>query len=71
MAALRSRWRSRWPATATAGARPLGPTALLIGGIISIYSPAGLPWPAALLGLWVLGLLAIAAYRRQLGTVVG
>lgn len=47
------------------------PIALLIGGIISIYSPAGLIWPAAILGLWGVGLLAISAYRRRLGTVVG
>jgi hypothetical protein len=46
------------------------PFALLIGGIISIYSPAGLPWPAAFFALWALGLLAIAAYRRRLSTVV-
>jgi hypothetical protein len=45
------------------------PLALLIGGIISIYSPAGLPWPVAFLGLWAVGLLAIAAYRHQLAAV--
>jgi hypothetical protein len=47
------------------------PMALLVGGIISIYSPAGLPWPAAIFGLWLLGLLAIAAYHRRLRAVPG
>jgi hypothetical protein len=45
------------------------PMALLVGGIISIYSPAGLPWPAAFFILWALGLLVAAAYRRQLAGV--
>jgi hypothetical protein len=45
------------------------PIALLIGGIISIYSSAGLVWPAAFLMLWVVGLLTIAAHRHQLATV--
>jgi hypothetical protein len=45
------------------------PMALLVGGIISIYSPAGLPWPAAFFGLWAVGLLAVAAQRHQLAAV--
>jgi hypothetical protein len=40
------------------------PTALLIGGIISVYSLTGLPWPAAFIGLWLTGLLAIAIWRE-------
>jgi hypothetical protein len=47
------------------------PMALLVGGIISIYSPAGLPWPAAIFALWAAGLLVIAAYHRQLRAVPG
>jgi hypothetical protein len=45
------------------------PIALLTGGIVSIYSPAGLPWPVAIIGLWLVGLLAIAAYRHRLRSV--
>ncbi len=47
------------------------PPALLAGGIVSVYSPAGLLWPVAIVGLWLAGLLAIAAWRRQLATVPG
>jgi hypothetical protein len=47
------------------------PLALLTGGIVSVYSPAGLLWPVAIVGLWLAGLLAIAAWRRQLRAVPG
>jgi hypothetical protein len=45
------------------------PFALLVGGIVSAYSLAGLPWVLAIGGLWLVGLLAIQAWRRQLGEV--
>lgn len=56
------------------GAPPLGrgrwvPLALLIGGVVSAYSPAGLVWVVAILGLWLAGLLAIAVWRRRLHEV--
>lgn len=47
------------------------PLAFLIGGIISVFSLPGLPWVAAILGLWLAGLLAIQAWRRQLAAVPG
>lgn len=47
------------------------PLALLTGGVISVYSPAGLVWPIAIVGLWLAGLLAIAAWRHQLASVPG
>ncbi len=40
------------------------PLALLVGGIISVYSLTGLPWPLAFLGLWLAGLLAIEIWRE-------
>lgn len=39
------------------------PLALLAGGIVSVYSVTGLPWPAAFLVLWLVGLAAIRARR--------
>lgn len=33
------------------------PFALLLGGILSVYSVTGLPWPAAIAGLWLFGTL--------------
>jgi hypothetical protein len=45
------------------------PLALLIGGVISAYSPAGLPWVVAIVGLWLVGQLAILARRRELRRV--
>lgn len=39
------------------------PVALLLGGVISVYSLTGLPWPFALLGLWLAG-QAIVLLRR-------
>lgn len=53
---LRPRWR--WV-----------PLALLTGGIISVYSPAGLLWPLAIVGVWLAGLVAIAAWRHRLADV--
>jgi hypothetical protein len=47
------------------------PLALLVGGVISAYSPAGLTWVVAIVGLWLAGLLAIATWRRQLPEVPG
>ncbi|HET9678411.1 MAG TPA: hypothetical protein VFP21_13010 [Solirubrobacterales bacterium] len=47
------------------------PLALLVGGVVSAYSPAGLTWVVAIFGLWLAGLLAIAAWRRQLREVPG
>ncbi len=40
------------------------PAALLLGGIVSVYSVTGLPWPFAFLGLWVAG-LALQRLRRH------
>lgn len=45
------------------------PLALLTGGVVSAYSPAGLSWVVAIVGLWLAGLLAIQAWRRRLGEV--
>jgi hypothetical protein len=45
------------------------PFALLLGGIVSVYSLAGLPWPLAIAGLWLAVLLAKQAGRRQLREV--
>jgi hypothetical protein len=42
------------------------PFALLVGGVVSAYSPAGLTWVIAIFGLWLAGLLAIAVWRRRL-----
>jgi hypothetical protein len=54
---LRARWR--WV-----------PLALLTGGIISVYSPAGLLWPVAIVGVWLAGLLVTKVWRGQLAEVV-
>lgn len=45
------------------------PFALLLGGIVSVYSVAGLPWPLVIAGLWLAGLLAIQAWRGALREV--
>jgi hypothetical protein len=45
------------------------PLALLIGGVISVFSLPGLPWVVAIIGLWLAGLLAIQVWRRQLRAV--
>lgn len=47
------------------------PAALLIGGIISVFSLPGLPWLLAIAGLWIAGLLAVQAWRRKLREVPG
>lgn len=47
------------------------PLALLVGGIVSVYGPAGLLWPVAILGLWVAGRLAILVWRRRLSALPG
>lgn len=49
------------------------PLALLTGGVISAYSPAGLTWVVAIVGLWLAGLLAIEVWNgrfRQVPQVV-
>lgn len=45
------------------------PAALLIGGIASVYSVTGFPWPAAILGLWALGMLVRAIARGEAGGI--
>ncbi len=45
------------------------PLALLVGGIVSDYSPAGLAWVFAVFGLWLAGLLVVAARQRRLHEV--
>lgn len=46
------------------------PLALLLGGILSVYSVAGLPWPLAFGGLW-LTVLAVLQWRRAgIGSLV-
>jgi hypothetical protein len=47
------------------------PLALLVGGVISVFSLPGLPWPLAFLGLWLAGQLAILAWQRRLREVPG
>ncbi|HET8566540.1 MAG TPA: hypothetical protein VFL77_08715 [Solirubrobacterales bacterium] len=47
------------------------PLALLVGGVVSVYSPGGLPWIFAILGIWLAGLLAIEAWHRRLREVPG
>lgn len=45
------------------------PFALLTGGVVSVYSPAGAPWIVAVFALWLTGLFAIRAWRRRLRDV--
>jgi hypothetical protein len=40
------------------------PLALLVGGIVSVYSVTGLPWPAMIAGLWVVGTVGWRIARR-------
>jgi hypothetical protein len=47
------------------------PIALLLGGIVSVYSPAGLLWPLVVAGIWLAGLLAIQVRRGRLREVPG
>ena len=52
-----------------AGRWKWAPLALLVGGIASVYSLAGLPWPAAFLGLWLVVGLAVRLYRDGIRVV--
>lgn len=47
------------------------PFALLLGGVVSVYSLAGLPWPLAFAGLWLAGLLAMEALSGRIREVPG
>lgn len=47
------------------------PLALLVGGVVTAYSPAGLTWVVAIVALWLAGLLVRAAAQRRLGEVPG
>jgi hypothetical protein len=40
------------------------PFALLVGGIVSVYSITGLPWPGAIAGLWLIGTLTQRIVRH-------
>lgn len=46
------------------------PFALLIGGIVSVYSIAGLPWPFVFVGLWLAGIVAMSIRRHDLKGLV-
>jgi hypothetical protein len=46
------------------------PLALLTGGVISDYSPAGLSWVLVIFGVWFAGQVAILAWRRRLREVL-
>jgi hypothetical protein len=39
------------------------PLALIVGGILSVYSVAGLPWPVAFGALWLVGTVALGLRR--------
>jgi hypothetical protein len=45
------------------------PLALLVAGTLSVYSAAGLPWPAAFFGLWLVVRTAIRIYHDGVRTV--
>jgi hypothetical protein len=45
------------------------PLALLLGGILSVYSVAGLPWPVAFGGLWLIVIAALQWRREGLGSL--
>jgi hypothetical protein len=45
------------------------PLALLLGGILSVYSVAGLPWPVAFGGLWLLVTVALQVRRSGIGSL--
>jgi hypothetical protein len=47
------------------------PFALLVAGVVSAYSPAGLAWVVAISAFWLAGLLAMQAWRRRLREVPG
>ena len=40
------------------------PFALLVGGIVSVYSLTGLPWPALIAGIWVVGAVTLRIAHR-------
>ena len=41
------------------------PPALLVAGVLSVYSVPGLVWPAAVIGVWVVGLALERLIRRR------
>ncbi|HEX4668850.1 MAG TPA: hypothetical protein VH275_02590 [Solirubrobacterales bacterium] len=45
------------------------PLALLLGGILSVYSVAGLPWPIAFGGLWLIVTAALQIRRGGIGSL--
>jgi hypothetical protein len=45
------------------------PMALLIAGVVSVYSVNGLPWPVAFLGLWLIARTATHIYRAGIRAV--
>jgi hypothetical protein len=45
------------------------PLALLLGGILSVYSVAGLPWPVAFGGLWLIVIAALQIRRSGIGSL--
>ena len=47
-----------------AGRLRWAPMALLVAGTVSVYSLAGLPWPAAFFGLWIAAQTVIQIYRN-------
>jgi hypothetical protein len=46
------------------------PLALLLAGIVSVYSLAGLPWPAAFIGLWLVGQAATGFRAGRHGRIL-
>jgi hypothetical protein len=48
------------------------PFALLTGGVVSVYSVTGLPWPLVLIGLWLVGMAWLRISNRGVrGAVSG
>jgi hypothetical protein len=45
------------------------PMALLVAGTVSVYSVAGLPWPVAFLGLWLVVRLAVRIHQSSVRAV--
>jgi len=45
------------------------PLAILVGGIASVYSVTGFPWPAMIAGIWLVGLLIQAVRRGEAGRI--
>ncbi len=48
-----------------AGRGRWAPLALLVAGTVSVYSVAGLPWPATFLGLWLVARTVIRIYHAN------